>query len=41
MTAGLFRERCEEHGLKCVCQELLNWRGRRLIDCLSMIARKE
>lgn len=41
MTAKLFREICDRHGLKCVCQELVNWRGRRLIDCFSTIARKE
>jgi hypothetical protein len=41
MTAGLFREICEPHGLKCLCQELVNWRGRRLIDCFSIIARKD
>jgi len=40
MTAPLFRELCEQHGLKCLCQELVNWRGRRLIDCFSTIARK-
>ena len=39
MTAALFRESCERHGLKVVCQELVNWRGRRLIDCFSTIAR--
>ena len=41
MTADLFRELCEQNGLKCVCQELVNWRGRRLIDCFSTVARKE
>jgi SAM-dependent methyltransferase len=41
MTAALFREGCERNGLKCVCQELVNWRGRRLIDCFSTIARKD
>jgi len=39
MTAELFRQLCEQSGLKCVAQELVNWRGRRLIDCFSMIAR--
>ena len=38
MTAGLFRQLAEQYGLQCVCQELVNWRGRRLIDCFSMIA---
>lgn len=41
MTAELFRALCEQHGLKCLSQELLNWRGRRLIDCFSMIARND
>ena len=41
MTAELFRELCEQHGLKCLCQELVNWRGRRLIDCFSTAARKD
>lgn len=41
MTAELFRQICERNGLKCVCQELVNWRGRRLIDCFSTVARKD
>jgi hypothetical protein len=41
MTAELFRASCERHGLKCLSQELVNWRGRRLIDCFSTIARKD
>ena len=41
MTARLFRDACEQHGLMCLCQELVNWRGRRLIDCFSMIARQD
>lgn len=41
MTAPLFRKLCEQHGLKCLSQELLNWRGRRLIDCFSTVARKD
>lgn len=39
MSAALFRELCAEHGLHCVTQELVNWRGRRLIDCLSTFVR--
>jgi SAM-dependent methyltransferase len=38
MTADLFRQLCEKNHLKCVSQELVNWRGRRLIDSFSMIA---
>jgi SAM-dependent methyltransferase len=41
MTAELFRALCEKHGLKCLSQESVNWRGRRLIDCFSTIARKD
>ena len=41
MTARLFRDACEQHGLMCLCQELVNWRGRRLIDCFSTIARED
>jgi SAM-dependent methyltransferase len=41
MTAGLFRELCVQNGLKIVCQEIVNWRGRRLIDCFSTIARHD
>jgi SAM-dependent methyltransferase len=39
MTANLFRELAEQTGLKVVSQELVNWRGRRLIDCFSIVAR--
>jgi hypothetical protein len=39
MTAELFGVLCAEHGLKCVCQEIINWRSRRLIDCFSTVAR--
>jgi SAM-dependent methyltransferase len=41
MTAELFRSYCTEYGLKCVCQELINWRGRRLIDCLTTFVRAD
>ena len=41
MTANLFRQLGEQNGLKIVCQEIVNWRGRRLIDCFSMIARHD
>jgi hypothetical protein len=39
MTADRFRALCERHGLRCITQELVNWRGRRLIDCLSLFER--
>jgi len=41
MTAELFRALCEQNGLHCVNQELVNWRGRRLIDCLSLFERSD
>jgi SAM-dependent methyltransferase len=39
MTAELFRTLCLQNGLQCVRQEIVNWRGRRLIDCLSSFER--
>jgi hypothetical protein len=41
MTAELFRRLCEQNGLHCISQELVNWRGRRLIDCLSLFVRSD
>jgi hypothetical protein len=39
MTADLFRTLCEQNGLHCLRQELVNWRSRRLIDCFSIFVR--
>ena len=39
MTFEMFRSVCEAHGLKCVRQELINWRGRWLIDCFTTLTR--
>jgi methyltransferase family protein len=39
MTSELFRSLCEGRGLKCMCQELVNWRGRWLIDCFTTFTR--
>ena len=39
MTAELFRSLCTKHGLHCLTQEIVNWRGRRLVDCFSIIVR--
>jgi hypothetical protein len=39
MSADLFRALCEQNGLHCVRQELINWRARRLIDCFSFFVR--
>jgi len=37
VTAELFAARCEQAGLACVSQELINWEyGRQLIDALSI-----
>ncbi|HEX4653666.1 MAG TPA: class I SAM-dependent methyltransferase [Candidatus Udaeobacter sp.] len=41
MTAQLFRDLCAQNELHCVNQELVNWRGRRLIDCLSLFVRTD
>jgi len=41
MTAELFRALCKQNGLHCLRQELVNWRGRRLIDCLSLFVRSD
>ena len=41
MSAELFRALCAQHGLRCISQELVNWRGRRLIDCLSLFERSD
>ncbi len=41
MSAKIFRSLCSQAGLHCVSQELINWRGRRLIDCLSFFVRTD
>ena len=41
MSADLFRSLCAQHGLYCLSQELVNWRGRRLIDCMSLFVRSD
>ena len=41
MTAEIFRTLSERNGLQCLSQELVNWRGRRLIDCLSLFVRTD
>ncbi len=40
MSAELFRALCAQRGLHCISQELINWRGRRLIDCFSLLTRR-
>lgn len=39
VSAPLVERMCAERGLVCISQELVNWGGRRLIDCISLIAR--
>lgn len=41
MTAKLFDNFCQEAGLRCISQELVNWGGKWLIDCFSTFARKD
>jgi ubiquinone/menaquinone biosynthesis C-methylase UbiE len=41
VTAARVAEACEERGLRCVGQELINWEGGvPLLDCLSVITRE-
>ncbi|PYL35843.1 MAG: hypothetical protein DMF35_02110 [Verrucomicrobia bacterium] len=37
----MFRALCAKHSLHCLSQESVNWRGRRLIDCFSVIIRSD
>lgn len=39
MSAALFRSFCIGHGLRCLSQEIINWRGRGLTDCFSLFVR--
>ena len=41
MSAQLFRTISLRYGLPCLQQELINWRGRRLIDCFSWFERSD
>jgi SAM-dependent methyltransferase len=36
MTAQRFERSCQEAGLQCIGQEIVNWGSRSLIDCLSL-----
>lgn len=40
MTAALFEKYCDQAGLQCVGQELVNWGTTRLIDCFSLFTPK-
>ena len=39
VTADLFAAACDDAGLCCISQELVNWRQRRLIDAFSVFTR--
>ncbi|MCP4659882.1 MAG: class I SAM-dependent methyltransferase [bacterium] len=39
MSAQRFREYCEEAGLECTGQEIINWGGSTLLDCFSTFTR--
>lgn len=39
VSAASFRRACDEAGLVCSQQELLNWGSNHLIDCFSVVAR--
>jgi SAM-dependent methyltransferase len=36
MTAERFERHCQQAGLQCIGQEIVNWSSTRLIDCLSL-----
>ncbi len=40
MTASKFQHYAEKAGLHCISQELVNWGGKRLIDCFSTFVKK-
>ncbi|HQI81243.1 MAG TPA: tetratricopeptide repeat protein [Deltaproteobacteria bacterium] len=40
MSAQLFRDYCQEAGLKCVSQEILAWGGTVLNDCISVFVKE-
>jgi ubiquinone/menaquinone biosynthesis C-methylase UbiE len=40
MTARRFEEQCDEAGMQCISQELVNWGTKRLIDCFSLFTPK-
>lgn len=37
MSAALFESFAHDAGLRCIGQEIVNWNGTRLIDCLSLV----
>jgi hypothetical protein len=41
MSAFIFREFAERTGIQCISQEKVNWGGKRLIDCFSVIQKSD
>jgi len=41
MSAAKFEAYVEEAGLQCISQEIINWGGENLIDCISVFTRKD
>jgi SAM-dependent methyltransferase len=39
LSAAAFADLCAEAGLRCIGQEIVNWGGRRLLDCFSLATR--
>jgi ubiquinone/menaquinone biosynthesis C-methylase UbiE len=39
VSAETFSALCRKHGIRCTGQEIINWRGRLLVDCLSTVTR--
>ncbi len=39
MTSVKFQRFAEQSGLRCLCQEKINWGGRRTIDCLTVFTK--
>jgi ubiquinone/menaquinone biosynthesis C-methylase UbiE len=40
VSARLFSHQCDEAGLQCVAQEIINWGGDEMIDVLSLFTKK-
>ena len=40
VSAEIFARLCDDAGLQCAGQELINWRAMRLTDCFSIVTRK-
>jgi SAM-dependent methyltransferase len=40
MSSVLFEQFCAQAGLQCISQEIINWHGNALIDCISVFTKK-